>query len=159
MASIGPYAAGEVLGQIDQRTGFLLSLLGQESMRDARDVLTRYNLKPRQLRILDLLADRGSIGQRELGDLMGIDHSILVGMLNPLEAEKLAKRERDPDDRRRHLVTITPAGRRRLAEADKAFKDAEEAFMAPLTERQRTQLRKLLLKLRRSDGVPEDEEC
>ncbi|HYM81594.1 MAG TPA: MarR family winged helix-turn-helix transcriptional regulator, partial [Candidatus Limnocylindria bacterium] len=47
--------------------------------------------------------------QRELGETMAIDHSILVTMLNPLEADGLIERKRSGTDRRRHVVTVTPA--------------------------------------------------
>ena len=44
-------------------------------------------------------------GQRELGEVMETDPSILVTLLNPLEAEGLLSRQRAEHDRRRHLVT------------------------------------------------------
>lgn len=125
----------------------MLSLLGEESFRRSREVLARHGFHPRQLRILDLLADRGGIGQRELGELMAIDQSVLVNMLNPLEADHLVKRERDAADRRRHLVTITARGKRRLSDADQEFREAEDAFFAVLTAAQRDQLHDLLLEL------------
>jgi DNA-binding MarR family transcriptional regulator len=117
-------------------------------MRRLRDALTTHDLKPRQFQILDLLADRGPIGQRELGETMATDHSILVTMLNPLEADGLIRRERDAADRRRHVVSVTPAGKRRLAKAAQAQREAEDALFAGLTEPQRDQLRELLTALR-----------
>jgi DNA-binding MarR family transcriptional regulator len=41
----------------------------------------------------------------ELIQEMNVDPSILVTPFNPLEAGGLVSRERDPADRRRHLVT------------------------------------------------------
>jgi DNA-binding MarR family transcriptional regulator len=110
-------------------------------------VLARHDLHPRQLRILDLLADRAAIGQRELGELMAIDQSVLVNLLNPLEDEGLVKRKRDAADRRRHRVTITAKGNRRLSDADQSFRETEDAFFAGLTPAQREQLHDLLLVL------------
>jgi DNA-binding MarR family transcriptional regulator len=60
-------------------------------------------------------------------------------------------RERDPDDRRRHLVTLTRAGKRHLASAAGAQKETENALFASLDHDQREQLRTLLLVLR--DGL------
>jgi DNA-binding MarR family transcriptional regulator len=148
VAKLGPYQAGKVLGNADSRTGFALTVLGEEFSRHIREVLSQHGLKPRQLRILDLLDDRGPTGQRELADLMGIDHSVLVHLLNPLEANRLVKRERDTADRRRHVVSLAPAGAQRLAEADRAFCDAEDTFFAALTSKQRDQLNGLLSRLR-----------
>ena len=154
MASIGPYQAGQVLGSAGSRTGFLLIILGDSFSRHIREVLARHELQPRQLRILDLLAARGPIGQRELAELMGIDHSVLVNLLNPLEGARLIKRERETTDRRRHLVSIATAGERRLRQADQAFRDAEDAFFARLTPDDREQLHTLLSQLR-EDSEPQ----
>jgi DNA-binding MarR family transcriptional regulator len=148
VASIGPHQAGQVLEGASSRTGIALTVLGEGFQRHIREVLAEHDLKPRQLRILDLLDDRGPIGQRELAELMGVDHSVLVGLLNPLEAARLVRRERDTVDRRRHVVTIAAAGERRLAQADQAFRDAEDAFFSPLSADERQQLHSLLTRLR-----------
>ena len=148
VASIGPLQAGQVLDSASSRTGIALTILGESFSRHIREVLAKHDLKPRQLRILDLLADRGPVGQRELAELMGIDHSVLVNLLNPLEAGRLIKRERDATDRRRHVVTIATAGQRRLAQADQAFRDAEDAIFIPLSADEREQLHSMLSRLR-----------
>jgi DNA-binding MarR family transcriptional regulator len=87
---------------------------------------------------------------------MDVDPSILVTLLNPLEADGLVTRERDPSDRRRHLVTLTEAGERHLASASRAQKETEEALFASLDDDQREQLRTLLVVLR--DGLSADPE-
>jgi DNA-binding MarR family transcriptional regulator len=159
LATGGPLETGQVLDSAGSRTGTVLTILGESFQRHIRQVLSEHGLKPRQLRILDLLADRGPIGQRELAEVMGIDHSVLVGLLNPLEATRLIKRERDTVDRRRHNVSIAAAGRRRLTEADQAFRDAEDAFFAPLAPDDREQLHALLLRLRDAAPPPADHDC
>jgi DNA-binding MarR family transcriptional regulator len=159
VASTGPLEFGQVLDSAGSRTGFTLLILGEGFQRQIRAVLAEHGLKPRQLRILDLLADRGPVGQRELAELMGIDHSVLVNLLNPLEAGRLIKRERDTVDRRRHLVTIATAGRRRLAQADQAFRDAEDAFFAPLASDERERLHAMLSRLREATGSAAEEGC
>jgi DNA-binding MarR family transcriptional regulator len=160
MASTAPRIGGKAFEELGSSTGFLLALLGQEAIRRLRAALTDHDLKPRQFQILDLLADRGPIGQRELGDMTAIDHSILVTMLNPLEADGLVERKRSCSDRRRHVVSVTTAGKRRLASAARAQREAEDALFAGLTEPQRDQLRNLLIALRdTSDAAPADDDC
>jgi DNA-binding MarR family transcriptional regulator len=160
MASTAPRIGGSAVEELGSRPGFLLALLGQEAMRRLRDALTDHNLKPRQFQILDLLADRGPIGQRELGEITAIDHSILVTMLNPLEADRLIERKRSGTDRRRHVVNVTPAGKRRLASAAQAQREAEAALFAGLTEQQCDQLRSLLIALRDTNHTePADDDC
>jgi len=131
--------------------GLLLALLGQEAMHRLRAAHTAHNLKPRQFQILGLLHDHGGLAQGELVKEMSVAPSILVTLLNPLEADGLVTRERDPADRRRHLVTLTPAGEQQLASASRAQKDTEDALFASLDSDQREQLRGLLLAL--SDGL------
>jgi len=149
-------ASASVLDEHRSSPGLLLALLGQEAMRRLRAAHTAHNLKPRQFQILGLLHDHGGLAQRELIQLMGVDPSILVTLLNPLEADGLVTRPRDPDDRRRHLVTLTAAGERQLASAAGAQKHTEDELFASLDEEQREQLRALLLVLR--DGLAADAE-
>jgi DNA-binding MarR family transcriptional regulator len=142
---------GERLGCLGKLVGLLLALTGHEAMRRLRAAHTAHALKPRQFQILGLLHDHGGLAQRDLIREMAVDPSILVTLLNPLEADGFVARERDPADRRRHLVTLTPAGERHLASASQAQKDVDDALFASLTDEQREQLRGLLLAL--SDGL------
>src|SRR3954462_5614152 len=98
-------ALTKILDEHRSSPGLLLALLGQEAMRRLRDAHTAHNLKPRQFQILGLLHDHGALAQRDLVQTMDVDPSILVTLLNPLEADGLVARERDPADRRRHVVT------------------------------------------------------
>ena len=159
MAPIDDLQTGRVLDSAGSRTGIALTILGEGFQRHIRNVLAEHGLKPRQLRILDLLDARGPVGQRELAELMGVDHSVLVGLLNPLEAARMVKRERDTVDRRRHVVTIAAAGKRRLAQADQAFRDAEDAFFSALSADEREQLHSLLSRLRQADEAATDHDC
>ena len=149
-------APASILDEHRSSPGLLLAILGQEAMRRLRAAHTAHNLKPRQFQILGLLHDHGGLAQRDLMHEMGVDASILVTLLNPLEADGLVARERDASDRRRHLVTLTPAGERHLASASRAQKETEDALFASLDDDQREQLRTLLVVLR--DGLIADPE-
>jgi DNA-binding MarR family transcriptional regulator len=136
------------------RPGLLLALLGQEATQRLSAAHTAHRLKPRQFHILRLLHDRGGLAQSGLVAELGVAPSILVTLLNPLEADGLVSRERDPADRRRHLVTLTRAGEKRLASASRAQMQAEDTLFASLDDDQREQLRALLIALR--DGLADD---
>jgi DNA-binding MarR family transcriptional regulator len=149
-------------GLIEERAtseGLLLALLGQQAMRRLRAAHTEHNLSPRQFHLLGLLHDRGALTQRELGTLMDVDPSILVTLLNPLEADGYLSRERDAHDRRRHVVTITRRGEQQLDRAAQAQRDAEDELFASLTKTQRAQLRRLLLILREQSTAEADTVC
>jgi DNA-binding MarR family transcriptional regulator len=149
-------APASILDEHRSSPGLLLALLGQEAMRRLRAAHTAHNLKPRQFQILGLLHDHGGLAQRDLMQEMGVDPSILVTLLNPLEADGLVARRRDASDRRRHLVTLTPAGERHLASASRAQQETEDALFASLNDDQREQLQTLLVVLR--EGLIADPE-
>jgi DNA-binding MarR family transcriptional regulator len=141
-------AVGGVLAERRTSPGLLLALLGQDAMRLLRTAHTAYDLTPRQFQLLALLHDHGAMGQRALGQAIGVAPSILVTLLNPLEAAGDVSRAREASDRRRHVVTITPAGERHLSRAAQAQREAEEELFGGLTAEQREQLRGLLVALR-----------
>ena len=151
MASPRSAPAPAEKGVLDERAtsaGLLLALLGQHAMRRLRVAHDDQDLSPRQFHLLGLLHDRGAMTQGELGNLMGIAPSVLVQLLNPLEDDGRISRDRDPADRRRHVVTLTSAGKKHLNRAARAQRDAEDELLASLTTNQREQLRQLLLTLR-----------
>jgi DNA-binding MarR family transcriptional regulator len=152
-------ATSSVLEAHRTSAGLLLALLGQDAMRRLRDAHTAHNLKPRQFQLLGLLHDHGPMGQRELGQVMGVDPSILVTLLNPLEADGYVSRQRDPADRRRHVVALSAAGANHLAAAAQAQRAAEDALFADLSHDQRQQLRELLLALHTSAQANQSARC
>jgi DNA-binding MarR family transcriptional regulator len=155
MTPEAPFRTAGVLEERRSSPGLLLALLGHDAMRRLRDAHTAHDLMPRQFQLLGLLDDDGPMGQRELGQAMATDPSILVTLLNPLEADGFIARNRDPADRRRHVVTLTAAGKRQLDRAAEAQREAEDAIFAGLSADQRAQLRDLLVALRdsRSDAA------
>jgi DNA-binding MarR family transcriptional regulator len=126
-------------------------------MRRLREAHTAHHLTPRQFHLLGVLRDRGAMGQSELGLTTGTDPSILVTMLNPLEADGLISRKRDAHDRRRHLVILTAEGEQHLARAAEAQRAAEDALFTGLDGSERAQLRRLLLAVR--DGLGPEGAC
>ncbi|GAA3133026.1 hypothetical protein GCM10020001_064330 [Nonomuraea salmonea] len=58
--------------------------------------------------VLAVLADFGASAQREVGDRLGLDPSDMVRLMDGLIAAGLAVRDRDPADRRRYRLTLTP---------------------------------------------------
>jgi DNA-binding MarR family transcriptional regulator len=57
----------------------------------------------------------------ELAHLLGMYPTTLSAVLKRLEERGLVRRLRDPDDGRRHILQITPRGKRALAKAHERF--------------------------------------
>src|SRR3954466_13295326 len=81
---------------------------------------------------LNLVRDADGVTQSELGTLMCVDANMVVQLLNSLERRGFAVRERDPQDRRRHVVRITPKGTRALARAEGVIEDSTDSVLGAL---------------------------
>lgn len=93
---------------------------------------------------LGYLLDCGHAPQQELADALGIDANMVVLVLNDLEERGWAERRRDPNDRRRHRVEITAAGRDALRATEKAQRAVEDEVLAALGDDERATLGALL---------------
>jgi DNA-binding MarR family transcriptional regulator len=100
------------------------------------------------------LRDRGAATQQELVEKMMVDPNNLVLLLNELEDAGYLVRRRDPDDRRRHIVELTDAGRRAIESAEQGMESVEDEILAALSAKERATLRELLNKaLESAPGV------
>ena len=73
-----------------------------------------------------------------------VDPNNCVLLLNELDDHGYVERKRDPKDRRRHIVVITPAGVKALKKAEAKLEALEGEVLANLDAGQREQLRELL---------------
>lgn len=97
--------------------------------------------------VLSTLVEFGPAAQAEIGRRLRIDPSDIVAIVNDLVAEGLVTRERDPQDRRRNLVTATAAGRAALDRFDAAIATEEDALLETFTADERAQLLAFLHRL------------
>ncbi len=120
----------------------LLSQLNRVVYRRAtEDVL---GMKLKQLITLELLANKEGCQQQELGATLMIDPNNCVLLLNDLDDRGYVERQRDPRDRRRHIVVITAAGLKALDKAEAKLEALEGEVLANLDDTEREQLRDLL---------------
>ena len=98
-------------------------------------------------RLLAALEEFGPASQAALGRRTGIDRSYVVEAVNELANGGLVERARDPDDRRRNVVTITPAGVRQLRRLDGVLAGIQDELFAPLSADERAQLARLLVRV------------
>ncbi len=103
-------------------------------------------MKLRHFVVISYLAERDGVPQQFLQDVLCMDANNLVILLNELEALGLAERHRDSDDRRRHIVIITDAGRAAFRQAERARETVEDDVLSALALDEREELRRLLAK-------------
>lgn len=134
-------------------TGRLLSAAARrvEHAWDAH--LDAWHLNHASFPVLFLLAGSDH-SQRELASAMGVTEQTMSRMLLRLERHGYVRRELSDHDRRRHVVTLLPAGSRALGLARDTGRI--EAFSTHgLTSEQVAHLREALITLL-SEAAPED---
>jgi DNA-binding MarR family transcriptional regulator len=94
-----------------------LRLLVDTLRRSARTVERRTGVTNAQLFLLQRLAEEGPLTVNALAERAHTDQSTVSTVVNRLVAGRLATKLRSTADRRRVLVTVTPAGRRLVRNA------------------------------------------
>jgi MarR family transcriptional regulator, lower aerobic nicotinate degradation pathway regulator len=108
-------------------------------------------LRSYHYRLLAALEEWGPVGQADLGRSTGVDRSDVANALGELERLGLVERTVNPDNRRRNIVAITPAGSEQLQALDHVLDEIQERVLAPLSQTERRQLTTLLRKLADAD--------
>jgi DNA-binding MarR family transcriptional regulator len=128
-------------------TTFLLKRLGFAAKERGVAAYEAEDVHPYHYAILLALDEGGHETQGAIADVLGYDRGQLVGMLDEIEQRGLIERRRDPNDRRRHLVQMTAEGKRKLRKLRTLARGLENDFLEPLSEAEREELHRLLLKL------------
>jgi DNA-binding MarR family transcriptional regulator len=124
-------------------TGHLLRAAYVAALDHAREQLPA-DSQPREFGILAVLATTGPRSQQELGELLGVNRTIMVTIVDRLEAAGLVERRRNPADRRSYALQPTDHGLAALARLAPAVQEAEAGFTAPLQAEGRERLNVLL---------------
>jgi DNA-binding MarR family transcriptional regulator len=127
---------------LEDLTTYLLSMSGQEARRRLAGKVALG-----EFALLARLAELGPSSQRELGERLRKDPADMVRLLDAAESRDLVRRNADPADRRRRVVTLTAAGERELAAAVATAERDQDELLAPLSAAERRALHELLLRL------------
>ena len=128
-------------------TSFLLKRLGFAAKERGMAAYEETGLHPYHFGVMVVLDEGSRETQGSIADALGYDRGQLVGLLDELEEHGLVERQRDPNDRRRHLVQMTAEGKRTLRRLRTLARELEDDFLEPLTDAERDKLHALLLKL------------
>lgn len=135
-------------------TGRLLSAAARRVERAWDAYLQQWNLTHASVPVLVVLA-RGSLSQREIAAQMHVTEQTIGRALRGLQHNGHITRETHPEDRRRHVVSLTPAGREALSALDRA-QAVESLIGGSLSPEETAQLRALLIRLLADLPLPEE---
>lgn len=132
--------------RLDEQAGFLLRQAQQRHTAIFAERMAG-GLTPTQFAALAKLHELGAVTQNRLGRLTAMDAATIKGVIDRLKERGLARTRRDPDDGRRLLAELTPAGEMLAAEAIAAGKAITEETLAPLNAAERKRFLELLEKI------------
>jgi DNA-binding MarR family transcriptional regulator len=112
--------------------------------------------RPGCIGVLRVVAAREPVSQREVSEALLLDPSDLVTLVDILEAAGLVERRRDPADRRRYALEVTPRGQLAVVRLREINRETNEELLAPLDEHERAQLAELIGRVvRHHTGQPD----
>jgi MarR family transcriptional regulator, lower aerobic nicotinate degradation pathway regulator len=143
-ASHAAHADDRTPARLTSKPTWLLSQTAMHGHRLLIDGLAPAGSRGYHYRLLAALEEFGPASQARLGGWAGVDRSDVVAALNDLAARGMVERTQDPADRRRNIVTITPAGRAHLRRLDRLLAGVQDELLAPLSPAERAELVRLL---------------
>lgn len=134
-------------------TELFLHLLraGDEAFRVTRENFEHYNISQGRFTVLMQLnratCCSGASTPAELAEAAGVTRATMTGLIDTLVRDGYVTRKPDPNDRRMVAVKLTEAGSELVQALLPSYFQLMADLMAPLSERERKTMLKLLLKI------------
>ena len=140
---------------VPERSGFafLLVQLGMEAARQFAEQLAPLGVEPRHVGMLGRLAANEGKAQQVIGELIGLNPTQMVFLVDELEGRGFVERRRNPADRRSYGLYLTPAGRDMLARVQEVGRIHQAKLGASLSQSEQEQLTGLLRRIARDQGI------
>jgi DNA-binding MarR family transcriptional regulator len=147
-------ASPEAPARVRTKASWLLNQAAVPANRLLAEALASVDARRYHYVLLAALDEAGPASQADLGRRTTVDRSDIVAAINELAERGLVERAPDPTDRRRNVVTLTPAGRRHLRNLDKVLAKVQDDLLAPLSPTERDQLTTLLARIVDHQATP-----
>ncbi|MBA3310534.1 MAG: MarR family transcriptional regulator [Nocardioidaceae bacterium] len=131
---------------LQKYTGYLLRLAYVKSVGEAQACIPA-DAHIREVSILSILAEQGSMSQRALGEVTHVNRSLIVKLVDGLEAKGWVVRERNLGDRRSYALKLTEVGDEALVELNIDLDKGEAELTAGLTPEEVARLKGWLCEL------------
>ena len=132
---------------------FLLAALGAHAKVRFTELLTPLGLQPPHFGVLRRLHDSEGCSQQTIADAMRLGRSVMVGLIDELEAKGLVERRRHPADRRTNALYLTAQGKQVLQRADQLAAQLDDELLRPISADERPAFLQHLRQLGDATGV------
>jgi DNA-binding MarR family transcriptional regulator len=131
--------------RLEEQVGFLLRKANQRHLAIFAQHIA--DLTPPQFAALARLAEAGETSQNQLGQMVAMDAATIKGVIDRLKSRGLVSLGEHDSDRRRIMVSLTPAGRSTVGTLLAKAEAVTAETLAPLTTREAATLARLLAKI------------
>ena len=131
---------------LEDQIGFLLRKAYQRNSATFLSLVPG-NLATTQFSVMRRIAVDGPMSQNLLGRSVAMDGATTKGVVDRLVKRGLLATRRDPNDRRRHQLSLTPEGEALIAEAVAAAAQVTADTLAPLSSGEQDTLLRLLSRI------------
>lgn len=132
------------IGRLNDFVGFRLRRIQNRLSRDFATATAAQGLRSGLFSALAIIEANPGISQVDLSEMISMDKSVTVSIVDDLESAGWAVRGRSTQDRRRHALTITPAGSAHLDELIAIVSQTESAVLGELSPAEMALLGELL---------------
>lgn len=140
-------------GPAADSAAFLLAQIGAHAALEFGKRLESLNLARPHAGILRILQGQPGMTQQALAVLLGMVPSRLVALIDELEERRLVERRDNTEDRRRHALHLTEAGRTALEAVGRVSREHEHALLAALSADEQRHLAALLQRVADQQGL------
>ncbi|MFX0576585.1 MarR family winged helix-turn-helix transcriptional regulator [Nocardia nepalensis] len=140
--------------KLPETVTFRLGLLGAFLTDRFSARVASLGLKPKHAGMLNVLAANGPASQMEMAQILRVAPSLVVTLADHLESLGAIDRLRDPQDRRRQILSLTSHGRALLGQCLEAAHAIDTETTADLTAAERAALHSILGALAERLGLP-----
>ncbi|RKN06884.1 MarR family winged helix-turn-helix transcriptional regulator [Streptomyces radicis] len=147
LRSLVPDLAAALPARVTARTGFLLARVAWRLGGRREAGLRAHGIEPRCVAMLVALDVAQPCTQERLAAALGVAGPSIVAAVDDLHTGDLIRRDRNPADRREHILCLTPTGADHLTRALDAEGAVQREIAADLGEREASELNGLLLAL------------
>ncbi|MGW2204949.1 winged helix DNA-binding protein [Streptomyces sp. NPDC001774] len=145
----GPPSLSTTPPSVLNLNAYLMYAIGKAARRRLTDRLTAHGLRLWHLTVMAMVADLGPQMKTVLASRLDMNASDLVKIVNDLVRTGHVDCGRDPADRRRVVVRLTPEGRSFLDLLNADIASTDDDILAPLNAEERDQLASLLRRVHR----------
>src|SRR3954451_2462617 len=129
---------------LGDQVGYLLSKAHLRVHNRANEALEPLDLTVKHYGLLTLLVHEGPVSQGRLGEVMKIDRTTMVALIDDLERAGHVDRTRNPEDRRAYALAATASGKRLQRRAATLMKQVYAETLSPLSAAERSELQRML---------------